>query len=142
MRSKEQNKNAPSSPGFHLPKSHILRGRTNFKSLFSNSKFLSTPSITLRYSLSSHPTGEIQMAFISPKKIGTAVERNRTRRLLREAYRLNNKLLVPSGGDFPAVSMHGALIARKSLPTFEAVQQEITTLLSDLRNRVAAYSNT
>lgn len=140
MRKKEQSNNAaPSSRRHTLPKSEILRGRTNFKSLFSNSKFISSPSITLRYTLRSHPVGSIQMAFICPKKLGTAVQRNKIKRLLREAYRLNKELLLPSGGNHPHVQLHGAFIARSSQLSFEAAKKEMVTLLSKLRNHVAAF---
>ena len=140
MRKKEQSNNAAPVPrGFSLPKSHILRGRTNFKSLFTNSKFISSPSVTLRYSLKAHPNGEFKLAFICPKKLGSAVQRNRIKRLLREAYRLSNEHLLPFGGDLPTVELHGAFIARNSKLTFDTACKEMETLLGDLRTRVAAF---
>ncbi len=136
MRKKEQSKpSAPSSRRFSLPKSHILRGRTNFKSLFANSKQFSSPSINFRFALSAQPETDLKMAFISPKKIGTAVKRNRAKRLLREAYRLNQPILT-DGLEAVSFKLHGVFIARHAHLEFSEVQHEMVTLLQKLRTRI------
>ncbi len=138
MRKKEQsNLAAPSPRRFTLPKSRILRGRTNFKSLFSNSTSLSSASIFLRYRIAESNSPELKIAFISPKKIGSAVKRNRIKRLMRESFRLNQELLEPMLN--APVLLHVGLIARSSDIDFDTIQKDVVTLLSKLRNRVAEH---
>ena len=138
MRKKEQsNLTAPSPRRFTLPKSRILRGRTNFKSLFSNSTSLSSASIFLRYRIAESNSPEFKIAFISPKKIGSAVQRNRIKRLMRESYRLNQEILEPVQG--ASVLLHVGIIARTSEIDFQTMQNEVITLLTKLRNRVAEH---
>ncbi len=138
MREKEQsNLTAPSPRRLTLPKSRILRGRTNFKSFFTNSKSLSSTSVFLRYRIEKAQSSEFKIAFIAPKKIGTAVKRNKSKRLMREAYRLNQQI-VDSLLETP-LSIHVALIARSSGHDFKTVQDEVVTLLHNLRTRVTEH---
>lgn len=138
MREKEQsNLTAPSPRRLTLPKSRILRGRTNFKSFFTNSKSLSSTTVFLRYRIEKAQSSEFKIAFIAPKKIGSAVKRNKSKRLMREAYRLNQQI-VDSLLETP-LSIHVALIARSSGHDFKTVQDEVVTLLHNLRTRVTEH---
>ena len=80
------------------------------------------------------------MAFISPKKIGTAVQRNRAKRLLKEAYRIHQHLVKDLVNNNSALTLHGAFIARKAGLPFTVVEQDVITLLNHLRTRVAAFT--
>jgi ribonuclease P protein component len=136
MREKEQsNLTAPSPRRLILPKSRILRGRTNFKSLFSNSKSLSSASVLLKYRIEETKSPEFKIAFIAPKKIGTAVKRNRIKRLMREAYRLNQQIVDSLTES--SFLVHIALIARTSDTDFLPLREDVVTLLNKLRTRVA-----
>lgn len=138
MRKKEQsNLTAPSPRRFTLPKSRILRGRTNFKSLFSNSTSLSSASIFLRFRIAESSSPEFKIAFISPKRIGSAVKRNRIKRLMRESFRINQELLEPML--HAPVLLHVGLIARTSDVDFQTIHNDVVTLLTKLRNRVAEH---
>jgi len=138
MRLKEQsNLAAPSPRRFILPKSRILRGRNNFQSLFANSKSLSTASVYLRYRIADSATPDFKIAFIAPKKIGTAVKRNRIKRLMRESYRLNQDLLN-SISRVP-ILVHVALIGRTADIEFSNIQEEVVTLLTKMRTCVAEH---
>ncbi len=136
MRKKEQsNLAAPSSRRFTLPKSHILRGRRNFKRLFTDSELIKSPSVNLRFASFFSQEQDFLVGFIAPKKIGTAVQRNRCKRLMREAYRLNKHLITDMAAD--AVSgMHIALMAKHADMDFQTVQADIVTLLNELRSRI------
>ncbi len=141
MRKKEQsNLAAPSPRRFTLPKSHILRGRRNFQRLFANSKFINTPTITLRFALFPSTNEDLKTGFISPKKIGNAVQRNRCKRLMREAYRLNKHILT----ELILVSdntMHTVFIARHSDLDYHAVEKDMVTLLNDLRSQILSTNS-
>lgn len=136
MRKKEQsNLAAPSSRRFTLPKSHILRGRRNFKRLFTDSSLIKSPSVNLRFASFSSQKQDFLVGFIAPKKTGNAVQRNHSKRLMREAYRLNKHLiddLIPDS----VSGMHIALLAKHALTDFHSVQADIVTLLEELRNRI------
>lgn len=140
MREKEpSNLTAPSPRRFTLPKKNILRGRKNFTSLFSHSKTLHSDTLSLRYKILNDDHSDFKIAFIAPKKIGTAVKRNRTKRLMREAFRLNQFLLSSNNSNDD--SLHLALIAKKSNSDFKSVETEVVTLLTNLRNRVADHTH-
>lgn len=141
MRKKEpSNFTAPSPRRFTLPKSHILRGRRNFQQLFESRKFINTPTISVRYV--TYPSSEegFKVGFISPKKIGTAVQRNRYKRLMREAYRLNKHLLLEAMNDFEG-SLHVVYIARHIKLDYHSIEKDMVTLLGDLRSRILSANN-
>ncbi len=134
MRKKEQSNSTDASDrGFKLPKSRILRGRKNFEALFSDSLLISSSSVNFRYHVISMPEEDYKVGFIAPKKIGNAVKRNRTKRIMREAFRLNRHLIsnLFSPSD---QTLHGAFIARTSNIEFEDVNDNVVTILTKLRN--------
>lgn len=141
MRKKEQsNLTAPSPRRFTLPKSHILRGRRNFQRLFASSKFINSPTITLRYTLYSTSDEGFKIGFISPKKIGTAYKRNRSKRLMREAYRLNKYSLLDILSKFNG-GLHAVFIARHADLDYHTVEKDMVTLLEDLRSQVLSNNS-
>lgn len=139
MREKEQsNLTAPPPCRYTLQKVNVLRGRTNYKSLFSHSLLLSSGSVFLRYRIKRLKSSEFKVAFIAPKKIGSAVKRNRIKRLMREAYRLNQQIInTPIE---TALLIHVALISRTTDADFQAIQKDIITLLHKLRTRVSEHT--
>lgn len=82
-----------------LPRAEILRGTDAFTSLFRRSSTIRGRHVNLRYRIA-EPDGRQLVAFIAPKRIGSAVTRNRLKRRMRECYRTNKDLL------FPALHMH------------------------------------
>lgn len=122
---------------FTLPKSHILSGRRNFEELFSSSSLIKNKDVNIRYAISPDADRKLLVGFIAPKKIGNAVHRNRTKRLLREAYRLNQHIIT----DLPEITdigLHYAFLAKRTTLSFETVQVQVVKLLTELRERVSA----
>ncbi|MEX1063464.1 MAG: ribonuclease P protein component [Balneolaceae bacterium] len=115
-----------------LPRSKILRGQQNFQRLFETSLVLKSPAIHLRYRLYDDPGEGCLIGFIAKKKLGKAVERNRTKRVLREAYRTNQYLLSDLF-DTQTVGFHGVLIPRKAGLPHHIVQTEMVALLKRMR---------
>lgn len=141
MREKELS-NLTDSPErrFTLSKSHILRGRRNFEELFSNSSLIRSQNVNLRYTSYPNADKKILVGFIAPKKIGKAVQRVKTKRLLREAYRLNQHIIteLPITAE---IGMHYAFMAKHTGLTFEVVQQEVISLLKELRDRLLSKNS-
>ena len=71
--------------GFSFPKKERLKGRDEIRAVFEGRKAVSCPGARL-YTL---PNGleYNRIAFTFSRKFGNAVQRNRSRRLSREAYR-------------------------------------------------------
>ena len=78
-----------------------------------------------------------RFGFTVSKKVGTAVERNRVRRRLREVVRRHAALLPQTGHDYVLIGRRMAL----QMP-FEAMVAEFTGALRRLRKRGAAESMT
>ena len=142
MRKKEQSNIAVApTRRFTLPKSRILRGRRNFQNLFSGASLIKSPSVNLRYTTFSTSKEDFKIGFISPKKTGTAVQRNSAKRLMREAFRLHQHAIIDTATQ-QEIGVHCVLIARKTDLNFSQVQANIVTMLDELRTRLLSTKQT
>ncbi|MFU8811604.1 MAG: ribonuclease P protein component [Balneolaceae bacterium] len=129
MSKKEQN-NHPVGPDDHtLPRSVILRGRDHFQQLFQQSAVKHAPSFQLRYRFLSGPLHSSAIGFIAPKRIfKKAVQRNRVKRLMREAFRLHQSVFW-TGVEAHGQRVHAALIATKPITASADAEQQVVQLL-------------
>jgi ribonuclease P protein component len=79
---------APSNKRFRLPRSRILRGKSNFACLFEHGATIKTPDIWFTYKTIPSTPSEFKIGFLARKRLGNAVIRNRLRRQMREQFRL------------------------------------------------------
>jgi ribonuclease P protein component len=89
-----------------------MHGKTKIQMLFAKGKRFSCGRLTIVY----RPSPEQTAGFIASKNIGGAAKRNKAKRLLREAYRMNK-------GNFKGLSMifyaQGTLQSDEVLNAFE-----------------------
>lgn len=76
--------------------------------------------------------GPPRVGFTVSKKVGTAVERNRVRRRLRDIVRRHAALLTEAGHDYVLIGRRAAL----QMP-FEAMIAELTGALARLKRQTA-----
>ena len=76
-----------------LSKGHRLHLKNDFKEIIQGGKRIQDKNLVLWYKPASLDTCKKRMGLVVSKKLGSAVVRNRTKRLLREAFRLNREKL-------------------------------------------------
>ncbi|PMC25368.1 ribonuclease P protein component [Hoylesella buccalis] len=100
----------PTIRPFKLSKWERICGRTLLEKLFTGGKSKSFSVFPLRvvYLLTNRPDGDLQheapvkmMVSVSKRHFKRAVKRNRVKRQVREAYRLNKEIVVSSMADSP-----------------------------------------
>lgn len=117
-----------------LPKSSILRGRRAFEALFSSkAKILHQSGLSFRFLYEQNPASgayEVQIAFISPKKLGDAPLRNRARRRLKEVYRKQrNTFEAKLRKSTFSLPFKGSLILKRADLSVEEMQSQLDSLL-------------
>lgn len=100
----------PTVRPFKLSKRERICGRTLLEKLFTGGKSKSFSVFPLRivYLLTDQPDGDLQheapvkmMVSVSKRHFKRAVKRNRVKRQVREAYRLNKEIVVSAMADSP-----------------------------------------
>lgn len=127
--------NDSSSQKNRLPKSRILRGKRNFQRLFDDSVLLRGRVLNLRYRHYEEANEGFLVGFIVRKALGKAVDRNRARRRIREAWRVNQHSLLELD---PSIrrGLHMAWMARRIDLTTAQAEQDIRKLSDQLAERL------
>ena len=81
----------PARPGDTLPRSAILRGRDTFASVFEQGQSTRSGRLIVKFLVAPSSERSVVAGFVLRRGSGNAVRRNRVKRLLREAYRLERR---------------------------------------------------
>lgn len=136
---KAQNRSDLNYSDFTLPRSKILRGKRNFERLFDKSSVLRNQSIQFRYRLYKDPSEGCYVGFVVPKKrIRGAVKRNRIKRILREAYRLNQSFFSDLFNK-NTFGLHAVFMANNESLSFEQVERDMLPILKNAREKFLEF---
>jgi ribonuclease P protein component len=127
-------------------KSRRVRRRADFLEIQSQGRRVGTPRfvIVLR-ARSDEPSGEARLGITVSRKVGTAVVRNRAKRLVREAFRRSEALWAP-GMDVVVIVKHlpRGLTLQDVLVEWESASRQIERRTGEARSdrsfRLAAAS--
>lgn len=113
---------------FTYPEEKKLKSRKLIKQVFEEGKTIKAFPLLIRYT---EHEGELHKVGVSVSKrnFKTAVDRNRIKRQLREAYRLHQQELTDSGSKFAVMLIY---IGRKKMPTVK-IQETLKSLLKELK---------
>jgi ribonuclease P protein component len=100
-------------PPLGHPKTRRVRTRAEFVAASSGPR-VHTPHFLLLLTRGPKPDGAARLGVTVTRKVGDAVRRNRVKRLVREAFRLDRALL-PNGVDL-------VVIAKDGSPTLELAE--------------------
>ncbi|WP_422082790.1 ribonuclease P protein component [Ulvibacterium sp.] len=121
---------------FTFPKKEKLKSRKLFDALFTKGKAITKYPVKLIYLETELPNDvKIQVGVAVPKKsFKSAVKRNRIKRLLREAYRLNKPMVFNnSEGNFAFLFLY----LGKEVPNYDMVEERIRTILQKFNNTIS-----
>lgn len=121
-------------PGkFTLGKNERLKRRKIIDQLFSEGKHINVFPLSVRYLYTKLPDSFLQAGFVAgSRQFKKAVDRNRIRRLLREAYRLQKETLQKK---LQEKNLHLALFfvyTGKELPDYALVSEKMGVILKRL----------
>ncbi len=119
---------------YSFPKKEKLKSKKRIAQLFEEGRAITNYPIKLIYLETMGQASKIQAGVAVPKKnFKSAVARNRIKRLLREAYRLNKAVVFNNTQDEFAFLF---LYLGKEKPTFLEVESKMKSLLQKFNARV------
>jgi len=126
------------STGNRLPRRSILRGKDSFELIFQHGSRIAGRYADLRYRMHEGQAPGFRAAFIAGRRMGNAVKRNRGKRLLREAFRLQQHLLDPVA--IPAAcTLHLAFMLKRHDVGFREISDEVAGLLKRLNAQLTQH---
>jgi ribonuclease P protein component len=128
---------------FTFSKEERLTGKTSIDQLFNEGKSINLFPFRIFYKLVDNldePAARLLIT-IPKKKVKHAVDRNRLRRLVREAYRLNRTGFI-TWLETKSVRLHFALIftGESTDLTYKEVEVKITACLAKLEKAITSES--
>jgi ribonuclease P protein component len=122
---------------FTLGKKERLKRRKIIEQLFSEGKAIHAPPLRLTYKLYSKTLDSpLQAGFsASSRQFKKAVDRNRIKRILREAWRLQKNTLQEKLAREQKQLAVFIIYTGKELPSFAKVQEQMAVILNKLLKR-------
>lgn len=120
---------------FTLPHASKLKSKKSIETLFASGKTMRKAAVRIVYTIYDQP-GENQIGFsVSKRFFKKAVDRNRTKRVMREAYRLNQQVLAKQDHKHIHVMF---IYQSNKLPDFKVLNEVFPKLLKDLNGLLQA----
>lgn len=124
-----------------LPRAIILRGRNAFSGVFDRGQGVRRGEIVAKYTALAGEHGSVSVGFVVRRAAGSAVRRNRLRRMLREAYRLQRldfeRALPPNFEVRLLLLWVGSPESAKS-PDFGAIRSDLGAALHKMIRKLEA----
>jgi ribonuclease P protein component len=124
---------AEERPSLRLRPHDRLRKRFEFRRLRDEGRRVHTRSFVL--SIARGPEAQARLGLTVSRQVGNAVRRNRIKRLLREAFRLDRSL-VPAASDLVVIAKSGCTV--DSLADVRAELAQASPALRAARNKTGA----
>lgn len=124
---------------YSLPRARILRGRQEFARLFNEGEGVRTGKLLVKFLRMESGTGGLTAGFIVRRSAGGAVVRNRVRRSLREAYRLERPAFessLPRGLQLHIAFLWLGNAAASSRVSYDEIDNEVHGALRKLSRRL------
>ena len=114
-----------------------LKLQKAIEAVFAQNNVLRSGPIKLIFAVEPSDTFSYQVGFVAPKKIHhLAVDRNRNKRLMREAFRLHKQILTSRAGNKTA-KVSFLFVAQNNRPMlFADVESAVRQLLARLSEKV------
>ena len=114
-----------------------LKSRKAIGTLFQHGSEVRSNPIRLIYATEQSDSFSYQVCFAAPKKIHHfAVDRNRNKRLMHEAFRLNRSILTDALADCPVKLQFMFVAQNSSKMTFGEMEGRIKQILARLAEKV------
>jgi ribonuclease P protein component len=128
-----------------IQKQEILRGYQSFSTVLSTGRSLKAGSVRCFYAVDEGPKAGLRVGFSVSRRVYKAVARNRLRRLMKEAYRVNRQALQLDQKDlqsrvFHVVFMYIPSSTKSEAATYKSVEQSMITLLENLHRELSGLS--
>ncbi len=123
-----------------FPKEQKLKSRKTLEQIFASGKKLYAGNIRIRYLIGEGETGVKCGVGLSGRFFKKAVDRNRIKRLLREAYRLQKQDLVNRAETSGKQVSLFILYAGRELPDYTIIYENLGVALQKLLNALDTTS--
>ena len=126
----------PQTKQYGFPKSEHLVGKKNIASLYAKGNKLSESPLLLIYTFTDAAESARVLFSVPKRHFRHASARNRYKRLLREAYRLNKSIITESLSGRPFGIDMAITVTNTEVPNFVSTERNIIGLLTVLATKI------
>jgi ribonuclease P protein component len=128
---------------FTFPAAEKLKSRKLIQQLFASGKTIHVPPVTCHFLMNPAVLSvPLQVGVgVSARQFKKATDRNRIKRLLREAYRLNKHEIHIALTETEQALVVFLLYNGKELPNFQIIERTVQQVLGMLVARIASSAN-
>jgi ribonuclease P protein component len=129
-------------PRLTLRKREILRGYQSFSTILSKGRSLQAGTVRCYFLVGQGEGKGVKVGFTVSRSVREATARNRLRRFLREAYRMNKQILLKAGIE----RAHNVELLLMCAPaaetnpkrlTYDSIERPVISLLTDVNRQLS-----